>query len=244
MNNEKIRFVIKVDGVQRTVLGVRQVRNADNNELFDLNIHTTSGGKSFKAKTIDELVATIDESEFQECEQHISIHCNTKSDATNTIKKTLRFGDKNKESHVQITTGIKKDKLFCPALFMVCGDLSRERYLTPEGCDDEIIDIGEFQPGKDQLRLMVVISQKGKEFTFHDEHPSNLRSIGLNNFNLTLIWSFLNQPSHPQSISFFIGTTREQGCMRGLDWWEIYNLYTDINMTHAEAYFRAHPIVC
>ncbi|TDF58436.1 hypothetical protein [Cupriavidus sp. L7L] len=241
MNDRKIRVVIKVDGVQRTVIAVRQVRNSDNNELFDLNFHTTSGGRAYKASTFGELVATIDEANFRECDQHISVHCNAKSSSTNTIKKSLVFGDKSIESHVQITTGIKQDNLFVPAFFMVCGDLSRERFTIPVDCDDEIVDLGELRPNRDQLRLMAVVSQKGKEFTSNEEHPSNLRVISLKNFNLTLIWSFLNVRSHPQAINFFIGTTREQGAMRGLDWWEIYNLYTDMNMTHAAAYFDAYP---
>ncbi|MDR6384001.1 hypothetical protein [Paraburkholderia caribensis] len=241
MNDKRIRFVIKVDGIQKTVIAVRQVKNSDNGELFDLNIHTTSGGRAYKASTVGDLVATIDEASFRECDQHISVHCNTKSDSTNTIKRSLIFGDKSIDSHVQITTGIKKDNLFVPALFMVCGDLSRDRYTVPADCDDEIIDIGELWPSRDQLRLMVVVSQKDKEFTFHEEHPSNLKTIKLRNFSLIFIWSFLNVPSHPQAINFFIGTTRDQGPMRGLDWWEIYNLYTDINMTHATAYFDAYP---
>jgi hypothetical protein len=241
MSDRKLRFVIKVGGTQRTVIAVRQIKNSDNNELFDLNIHTTSGGRAYKASTVGELVVTMDEANFRECDQHISVHCNARSDSTNTIKKSLIFGDKEIDSRVQITTGIKQDNLFAPVLFMVCGDLSRDRYALPVDCDDEIIDIGELRPSRDQLRLMVVVSQKGKAFTFHEEHPSNLKTISLNNFNLTVIWSFLNAPSHPQAINFFIETTRDQGSMRGLDWWEIYNLYTDINMTHAAAYFHAYP---
>lgn len=174
---------------------------------------------------------------FEECAKHISVHTSSQSLEVNVIKRTQRFADRVKDI-CQVTTGIKRDNLFVPVLFRVCGDQSRARYALPSLCADNLVSLGQYNPEDGQLRFMAVCSRRGTLFPKDEEHPSNLTHIEFSSFTLTVIWSYLNRPSHPQAIDFFIGTNRENGPMRGLEWFEIYNLYTDLYMTHAQEYFR------
>lgn len=227
------RIVIDVNGTPRTVFSVSEQKSGD------LNIHITSGGRAYTGETLNDLVAISDESDFEEYEMHFSVHTSPKSLSVNVIKRTQTFLDRVQDG-CQVTTGIKQDNLFVPVLFRVCGDLSRERYLLPTPCSDTLIPIGQYQPNKDQLRFMAVCSRRGTSFPKDDEHPSNLLEVHFSNFTLTVIWSYLNKPSHPHAIDFFLGTKVETGPIRGLHWFEIYNLYTDLYMKHAEEYFRVY----
>jgi hypothetical protein len=229
----KTRFVIDVGGSPRTVFAVHETRAGD------LNIHITSGGRDYSAPTFGELVAVCDESKFEECEKHISVHASMKSKSVNVIKRTQTFPNRT-EDLCQVTTGIKQDNLFVPILFRVCGDLSRDRYQLPTKCADRLESLGAYEPIQGQLRFMAVCSRYGTSFPKDEEHPSNMKEVNLENFTLTVIWSYLNKPSHPQAIDFFLVTKAETGPIRGLQWFEIYNLYTDLNMTHAQEYFKMY----
>jgi hypothetical protein len=88
---------------------------------------------------------------------------------------------------------------------------------------------------------MVVASRRGTSFPCDKEHPSNCLERNFAIFTITIIWSFFNRPSHPQAIDFFLKTKRQTGPVRGFEWWEIYNLYTDLYGAHAEHYFQVHP---
>lgn len=225
--------MVNVGDLPRTVFNVRET------PVGDLNIHITKGGRSYSAPTLGELVAICDESEFEECEKHISVHVSRRSQNVNVIKRTEKFPDRT-EPLSQFTTGIKRDNLFVPIVFRVCGDLSRERYALPVNCADRLESLGSYDPSHGQLRFMAVCSRRGTSFPKDEEHPSNIREAHFQEFTLTVIWSYLNKPSHPQAIDFFLSTKEETGPIRGLNWYEIYNLYTDLNMTHAEEYFRAY----
>jgi hypothetical protein len=227
----KTRFTISVNGSNRTVFAARETRGGD------LNIHITSGGRAYSAPTFGDLVAVCDESKFEDCENHISVHASRESSAVNLIKRTQTFPDRT-EDLCQVTTGIKQDNLFVPVLFRVCGDLSRDRYQLPVKCADQLESLGAYEPSQGQLRFMAVCSRRGTSFSKDEEHPSNVKEVHFENFTLTVIWSFLNKPSHQQAIDFFLSTKAETGTIRGLHWYEIYNLYTDLYMAHAQEYFK------
>jgi hypothetical protein len=229
----KTRFVINVGGSPRTVFAVHETKGGD------LNIHITSGGRAYSAPTFCELVAVCDESKFEECEKHISVHASKKSTAVNVIKRTQTFPER-RESLCQVTTGIKQDNLFVPVLFRVCGDLSRDRYQLPAKCVDQLKPLGAYDSSQGQLRFMAVCSRYGTSFPKDEEHPSNMKEVNFESFTLTVIWSYLNKPSHPQAIDFFLSTKAETGPIRGLHWFEIYNLYSDLYMTHAQEYFKIY----
>ncbi len=229
----RTRFVIEANGTPRTVFSVSEQKRGD------LNIHITSGGRAYTGQTLNDLVAVSDESVFEECEKHFSVHTSPKSLSVNVIKRTQAFLDRVEDS-CQVTTGIKQDNLFVPVLFRVSGDLSRARYSLPDPCPDTLVSLGQYEPNRDQLRFMAVCSRRETSFPKDEEHPSNLLEVKFSNFTLTVIWSYLNKPSHPHAIDFFLGTRAETGPIRGLHWFEIYNLYTDLYMKHAEEYFRVY----
>lgn len=231
----KKRFTIDVDGKAKTVLSI--LENPNN---FDLNIHITGGGATYSADSLKELVIGTEEENYNRSEKHITVHNSPKSKENNLIKRTIEYTDKEEETSVQVTGAIKTNNLYTPALFRVCGDLTRERYDLPENCTDEIINLGAYTPNKDQLRFMVVVSDVDKPFEPDIEHPSNDTMIKFNQFSITVIWSYLNQPPHPHAIDFFLSTTREGGPIAGFDWWQIYNLYTDLYMASANEYFEVY----
>jgi hypothetical protein len=231
----KTRYVAKVEDTFRTVFAVAEQPNS-----FDLTLYVTSGGREYSASSLYDLVAVSDEALFQECEKHITVHCSPRSGDVNVIKRTVELPGEVR-STVQVTTGMKQDNRFVPVLFRVCGDLSRDRYRVPKGCADELAPLATLSPNTDQLRFMVVVSRPGTHFPQDIEHPTNMTLKGFENFNLTILWSFLNRPSHAHAIDFFLQTEKETGPIRGFEWWEIYNLYTDLNMAHASQYFKAFP---
>ncbi len=231
----KKRFTIEVDGSQRTVLAI--LENPNNR---DLNIHITGGGGIFSADTLEALVAGTDEENYSPSEKHITVHNSPKSKENNVIKRTIEYPDKDADTSVQITSSIKTDNLYMPVLFRVCGDLSRDRYKVPDDNYDEVINLGSYTPSKDQLRFMVVVSDIDQPFQPNNEHPSNDIVISFEKFSITLIWSYLNQPSHPHAIDFFLSTTRDSGPVTGFEWFQIYNLYTDLYTLSANEYFNVY----
>ncbi len=231
----KIRFVINVENQPRTVFGIQETKNGD------LNIHTTRGGKRYSAPTMNGLVAVSDEALFEECNTHISVHTSSNSDEHTVVKRTYDYRKRLKENldiGYQFTTGLKKDNLFIPIIFRIAGDLSRERYKLPQGCKDILINLGSYDPKSDQLRLMVLVSNPSTQFPQWNEHASNYLEYNFSNFRLTVLWSYLNLPSHPQAIDFFLETLQESGPIKGFKWGDIYNLYNDLNINHANSYVQ------
>lgn len=234
MAQAKTRFTIDVNGQPKTVFSIVEKKDGD------LNLHITSGGKSYKTENLSQLVVIPDGVTFEPCSMHISIHPSSRSDETNTIKWTQTYSAREENIH-QLTTGMKKDNLFVPALFRVCGDLTADRYSVKEKTNESRISLGAYDPSKDQLRFMVVCGRADKSFQKIDDHPSNLIQHVFPNFTLTLIWSYLNLPSHPQAIDFFLGAKNEGAIpIGGFDEAGIYNMYTSLYMTHAEEYLRAY----
>jgi hypothetical protein len=231
----KTRFTIDVEGSPRTVLSIWENQNN-----FDLNIHITGGGATYSAESLSELVAGTEEENYIRSEKHITIHNSPKSKENNVIKRTIEYSGQSPETSVQVTGAIKTDNLYTPALFRVCGDLSRERFEAPIEHNDEVISLGTYTPSKDQLRFMVVVSDAEQAFEPDNEHPSNDMIIKFKKFSITLVWSYLNQPSHPHAIDFFLSTTKEGGPIAGFEWWQIYNLYTDLYMANANEYFNVY----
>ncbi|MBW2596001.1 MAG: hypothetical protein JRC93_08505 [Deltaproteobacteria bacterium] len=231
----KKRITINVDEVNRNVVSIWE--NPNNK---DLNIHIAGGGGTFNANSLKELVAGTEEENYLPSDKHISIHNSPQSPENSMLKRTVKYANGKQDTSVQITGAIKTDNLYTPALFRICGDLCRDRYLLPELCGDEIISLGAYTPSRDQLRFMVVVSDKDKPFTPDNEHPSNDIMLAFSNFSVTIIWSYFNQPSHPHAIDFFLSTTRESGPVTGFDWWQIYNLYTDLYMACANEYFEVY----
>ncbi len=86
---------------------------------------------------------------------------------------------------------------------------------------------------------MIIISDKDIHFNYDNEYPSNMLEYTFNNFNLTIIFSYLNSPSLRQTVNMFFHTTKEDyDILRGYEWWEIYNLYTYINMSYSMEYLN------
>ena len=236
----KTRFVIEVEGKHRNLFSIREVPNSDDSSILDLNIHFSSGGRIYFGETFDELITPPDENLFTLSDVHISVHCSLKSDAVNMIKRTVNLPDNNELSSVLITNGIKRDQLFVPIFFRVCGNPNSERFDLPENCEDELVELGQFNPTRDQLRFMVVVAGKRKRFPFDVKHPSNNRQVSFSEFEVIVIWSYFNRPSYQHSINIFHFSTNETGPVRGYEWQEVYDMYTNHYMAYAERYFATH----
>jgi hypothetical protein len=221
------------------LLSIREVPNSDDRSCFDLNIHTRSG-QSYSADNFDELIIGGDYADYVPTDVHISVHCNPRSGETNTVKRSIRSPGQPTTSRVLVTTGIKKENKFVPILFRVCGDLSQDRFNLPSKCDDELVDLGNFDPAKYQLRFMLVLSASGKSFDYDREHPSNCIQHPLKDFNLTILWSYFNFPARPHGINYFMYSKADTGTVSGYDWWEVYNQYTDFYHMYAARYFAIY----
>jgi hypothetical protein len=239
-----IKFTIKVKGQDKLLFRIREVNNSSNNEYKDLNI-TFPGRKKvyFPMETgniLKELINVTESNDYIEfVESHISVHCNP-GKSTITIKRATKINKQETISTCQVNPGTKRDQLFVPIIFKIVGDIEESAFNIDDFIEDEIIKLpSEYYPKTDQLRFMLIVSSREVNFNYDFEHPSNIFTYQFNNFTLTIIYSFLNQPSHKQSINIVPYTTPEIfDIIRGLDWWEIYHLYTEINMMYANAYFE------
>ena len=111
--------------------------------------------------------------------------------------------------------------------------------LKPDGISTKIGN--EFNTATDQLRFMMIISQPDIVFVQDDEHPTNVFTQKFENFRLTVLFSYLNVRSYRHSINI-TPYTRKEDCelISGLEWWQVYNLYTDINLFCARHHFEKY----
>lgn len=173
------------------------------------------------------------------------MHYNPNSKDSITIKQTIKFNNGiSPLCFYNITPGIKRNKLFIPILFKIVGKLYDKIFNLKKNNKDHIIFLPiNYSPQKDQLIYMLVISNKNIYFNHDLEHPSNLYRYTFNNFELTIIYSYFNFPSTKQSISIFPYTKKEEyKNIRGYEWWEIYNLYTDLLSLYSKFYFKKYGI--
>ncbi|WP_261302915.1 hypothetical protein [Paenibacillus andongensis] len=230
------RFTIKTNGVLKTLFTVVELKSNDLNIQFP-------GQKQVRIPkdTFQELINTdASEMYLPYRGQHISIHNSPQSVNTNTIKRTIEFTETEKLPYYNITPGLKRDNLFVPVIFRVCGDFVDSSYnYIPKNKYHHIELPFEFNPLSDQLRFMLVVSGNEREFHFDDEHPSNVYSERFNNFYITIIYSIFNRPSKQHSINMYLTTKQEQVIPpRGFECWEIYNLYTEMNTYYINHYFN------
>lgn len=232
----KTRVTVDVDSVPRTVLAIRENRNSS-----DLTLHVTGQGQSFFAPTFSELLRATRPEPYMPAEKHISIHSNPRSDETNTIKRTVKGDTLGKHTQVHLTRGIKEQDRFVPVWFRVCSDLTADRFCVPADTRDHCVSLGQLTPRNDRLQFMVVVSRAGTVFHTHEEHPSQVVSLQYRRYQITLIYSWFNQPAHPQAIDLFFTTNIQDGPSDGLEAWQVYNLYTELYGRQAEEYWQQWP---
>jgi hypothetical protein len=238
-----VKFTIKVNGQEKLLFRIKEVNNSRKNEYKDLNITFPGRKKVFSSfgteNILKDLINATESNEYADFdESHISVHCNPGKD-TITIKRTTKFNEKNSISTCQVNPGTKRDQLFVPILFKIVGDIDDPFFNVDNSTDNLVNFQSEYNPKTDQLRFMLIVSNQNIAFKHNIEHPSNILSYQLNNFTITIIYSYFNQPAHKHSINIVPFTTPETfNNIRGLDWWEIYNQYTEINMMYINAYFE------
>jgi len=236
------RFYINCDGIDKELFKVVETKNVNDKTCYDLNISFKGLNKTLlleaTAKNFESLLDTTNYDDYKDTDKssHISVHCNPGKE-TSTIKRTYQFTNGEKKTLVQVTPGIKRDKLFVPIVFRVCGDMKDEVYRLKNQGHCVNLDVP-YTTHNNQLRYMLVLSEKDIEFHYDMEHPSHLKRNNFRNFNLTIIYSFIQVPSPKQAINFNIQTKKEEyENLRGLDWWEVYNEYTLLNSIYNQTYF-------
>lgn len=240
------RFIIKANNRAVTLLKVKEVNNKNDNSYKDLNITFPGRKKMYKplgtTGRLQELIVNENEESYSNLiDSHISVHCNPGKESI-TISRKVLYENKLKDSYIQVTPGVKRDKLYIPLMYRICGNMDNSDYQYNYDKSDRIIELPiSYNPYTDQLRFMLVVSERGRPFNQILDHPSLLYSATFSNFELTIIYSFFNKKSHKQSINYSFKTTRAQyEYLKGLENWEVYNFYTDCYMLYAEEYFRIY----
>jgi hypothetical protein len=241
-----VKFSIKANGVDKLLFRIKEVNNRVNKEYKDLNITFPSSKRIYfppRSGDMKELIDNLSNYKYyiEYVESHISVHCNPGKE-TITIKRSIKLNDNESVSSCQVNPGVKRDNLFVPIIFRIVGDIDDPIFDLSNSSNDRIVYLPtEYNPKKDQLRFMLVASSSEKHFTPHIEHPSNTLFYQFKNFTITIIYSFFNHPSHKPSINIVPVTFPETyNHVRGKDWWEIYNLYTDINTIYIKEYYRKY----
>lgn len=237
------RFFVCANGVDKEIFKVNEIHNAKDRSCYDLNLSFLGSTKSFTNENLNPSFLPLLDTENYDSykdqlpESHISVHCNPGKESV-TIKRTIAMQDGENKTFVQVTPGIKRDKAFVPIIFRFCGNMSNES-LNLKTYQNAMSLETSYNPSTDQLRYMLVLSDSNVEFPFDIEHPSNMKSCKFTNFNLTILYSYFNFPSQKQTINFTPYTKKENyNYTRGLEGWEVYNLYTYLYMQYADAYFE------
>lgn len=236
------RFYISCDGIDKELFKIVETKNVNDKSFYDLNITFKGHKKTLlmenAADGLERLMDTTNYDDYVDMDKssHISVHCNPGKETT-TIKRTYQLLNGEQKTIVQVTPGVKRDKLFVPVVFRVCGDMKDEAFNLKNQGNCVKLDVP-YTTNNNQLRYMLVVSDKDILFHYDMEHPSNLQRYRFKNFNLTIIYSFIQVPSHKQAITFTLQTNKEEyENLRGIDWWEVYNTYTQFNSLYIDTYF-------
>ncbi|WP_441228030.1 hypothetical protein AB7813_08740 [Tardiphaga sp. 20_F10_N6_6] len=226
-----------VKGSPKNLFSVLEIANRDDRSKTDLNIHFSSGGKIFRGESVETLIRPPPTDQYQDCHIHFSVHASVKSATVNSIHREVMIAGQSTGDSVLLTTALKKDHLFAPLTFVICGDFKNGRFDIPENDISEIVTLGQLDPDRDQFRFMVVLAEAGKLFPYQKEHPSRFLQYHFQDYELIVISSYFNMPAQPHMIDLVPFTTKEGGPQRGFYWQEVYNLYTDWYMLYAQGYF-------
>lgn len=239
----EVKFCVKVNNIDKELFRIKEVKG--NTEL---NVTFNGGIKScIVGKDVDEFKELFDSQKVKEGNlidgsSHITVHANKNNDENNTIKRTIAYeNDELKDTTmVQVTPGMKRDNKFVPIIFRISGDLRKEQFNLKKKENDIIKYLYyNFEQSSNQLKYMIVVSKSDTDFHFDEEHPSNILAHKFKNFNITVIYSILNVKPLEQTISITFQTKAEDyDYLRGYEWYEIYNLYTDFTLIHANEYFK------
>lgn len=239
----EVKFCVKVDNIDKELFRIKEVKgNTELNITFNGGIKSCIVGKD--VEKFGQLFHTekVKEGNLMDRSSHITVHANKNNNENNTIKRTVAYeNDELKNvTMVQVTPGIKRDNKFVPIIFRVSGDLRKEQFNLNKK-ENDIIEYlyDNFNQSSNQLRYMIVVSKSGMDFHFDEEHPSNILIHKFDNYNITVIYSVLNMKPLEQTISMTLKTKAEDyDHLRGYEWYEIYNLYTDFTLIHANEYFK------
>lgn len=239
----EVRFCVKIDNVDKELFRIKEVkRNTELNMTFNGGIKSCIVGRD-----VDEFKELFDSQKVKkgnliDKSSHITVHANKNNDKNNTIKRTIAYeNDELKDiTMVQVTPGMKRDNKFVPIIFRISGDLRKEQFDLKKKSNDIIEYLYDnFNQSSNQLEYMIVVSKSDTDFHFDEEHPSKVLSHKFENFNITIIYSVLNVEPLEQTISITFKTKAEDyDYLRGYEWFEIYNLYTDLKMIHYNEYFK------
>lgn len=192
----------------------------------------------FKTGTsISELIKDVEKDKYVKSNlhegPHISIHFNPSKQSvfinrTSNIKQDCNI------------LGIKNDKLFAPVILKIFGKIDNHYFVKPRHINKgENIGIN-FDSNKDTLTMFFLVSAPDNNFMKNPEYPANFYEKDFKNFKLTVIYRFFNMPAERMTINFFQSSSPNKP-MRGLEWWEVCNLYNDLEMMFVSDYFKKHP---
>ena len=238
------RYCVIVDDVEKELFKIRESKNADNADFFDLNISFKGLNQSRISKsgeTLSDLFIEGDYSKYIQTHKgsHITVHCNPSHDTITIKRSLLDTSSQMLQSSVQVVD-IKTGHFFVPIIFRVCGSMSDACYNVKSCKNDEYVWFKvPVKTAKDQLRYMIAVSWGNNPLPVIDEHPSHVISTAYKNFTITVIYSFLNVRTEHQNLTFSLQTNpTAESTPRGLDFCGLYNFYTDINMAHAMPYLE------
>ena len=232
----KVRFIISAGNKRVNLFSIKEVANREDKTLADLNIHFRGGARTRFGRSLAELVRPEPEEAYSSSDTHFSVHANP-GRSTNTVTRRLGVnGSEHDAGSVMVTEGVKAGK-FQPILFRTFGDFANPRHHLPTHSDIER-DLGAYEPSTDQLRLMIIVSGENTIFPVHEEHPTNCLSQSFRGYEVTILWSFFNFPSPPHAVNIVPYSTAATGVVSGMNWAQVYNTYTDLNMAVASEQFK------
>lgn len=146
--------------------------------------------------------------------QKYSVHCSNQSQTNiNVLKHQLKF-DKGEEKVTQhFTKAIKQTNKFAPLFGARAPDLFNVRYEAVE--DEKNIVLANFNTKKaTPFYLVSVCNKKAPPPTYFKDY--NFQYIKFSQFNLLILWSFINLPSHDTGFKLHFLTKPPEDLKDGL----------------------------
>lgn len=220
-------LLVEIDSGLRRLAKFKQVSDGSVYVTF-----APSGTFSKKATLEDLLSASDGDFEPIEGGNKISLHSSKDSQRINQV------GHRTCENQNLFTAALKQDGLFTPFIFQAVSDLKRCRHAYEGPLTESDVVLTKINSAKDTLFIGMLLGPVNQEFDQIYDHPSNLNVIRFEKFNVWIIWSLFNFPATKAALNFrYFGGSLDNP-LRGLENWQIYNLYTDVKQKYADAYFR------
>jgi len=213
------RFVISSQGKLRSILSVAEKSNGE------LILNLRANQRIRATETLINSQSNDPKHGLGIKEYRYTAHISPNSDI-NTIKLTRINEDGELFTEVQYTLAIKGTNSFAPLYARRCSSLEDKGYDIKNPVKGKNISLGKLVPGF-TLVFTVFIGPSNRNFEFTPMNDFRVLQQRFKEFNIVIMFSFLNIPSHESGALLHAVTKKSNNASRGHTEPECVNIFND-----------------